>query len=396
MLLMFAHIASDLTQGAVAGLLPVFIAERHWSYATAGSLFLALNLSSSIVQPAFGFWADRKPRAWLIPLGLFMAGAGLALSGWMASYHLVLVALAVAGTGVAAFHPAAAQALYAVAGTKRATAMGIFTTGGNVGFAIGPLLATGVLLIAGLRGSALLLIPVWLMAALVLMNLRRFSVRTGASLRHAANPSGRGSGNSWGPFAALSAAIFCRSSAFAALNAFLATYWVAALRQSRTAGGVALFMLLGAGALGTLLGGWFADRLGRKRVIASGMIVGALLLFLMVGIGRPEVAMPLLVPLGLAFFAPSSVLVTLGQEYLPERVGLASGVTLGLSVTVGGLAAPLLGRIVDQHGFVAMFSVAGALALAAGLIATLLPRPKHLPASTPETQALGSAPWAVE
>ena len=393
---MFAHIASDLTQGAVAGLLPVFIAERHWSYATAGSLFLALNLSSSVVQPAFGFWADRKPRAWLIPVGLFMAGAGLALSGWMVSYHMVLVALAVAGTGVAAFHPAAAQALYAVAGTKRATAMGIFTTGGNVGFAIGPLLATGVLLIAGLRGSALLLIPVWLMAALVVMNLRRFSVRSGASLRHLANPSHGGSGNSWGPFAALSAAIFCRSSAFVALNAFLAIYWVGALRQSRAAGGVALFLLLGAGALGTLLGGWLADRLGRKRVIASGMIVGGLLLFLVVGINRAAVAMPLLVPLGLAFFAPSSVLVTLGQEYLPDRVGLASGVTLGLSVTVGGLAAPLLGRIVDQHGFAAMFSVAGALALTAGLIATLLPRPKHLPASTPETHALGGAPWAVE
>src|SRR5215467_13288594 len=115
-LLMFAHIASDLTQGAVAGFLPVFVAERHWSYATAGSLMLALNLSSSIVQPAFGHWADRRPRSWLIPVGLVMAGAGLALSGWMPTYHLVIAVLALAGVGIAAFHPAAAQALHSVAG----------------------------------------------------------------------------------------------------------------------------------------------------------------------------------------------------------------------------------------------------------------------------------------
>src|SRR5713101_7895082 len=163
LLLMFAHVASDLTQGAVAGFLPVFVAERQWSYATAGSLVLALNLSSSVVQPAFGHWADRRSRAWLMPVGLAMAGSGLALAGWMPSYALVLAVLALAGIGVAAFHPSAAQALHGVAGAKRATAMSIFGVGGNVGFAVGPLLATGAVLLAGLRGSALLIIPGWLM-----------------------------------------------------------------------------------------------------------------------------------------------------------------------------------------------------------------------------------------
>src|SRR5258708_11997416 len=170
LLLMLAHVASDLTQGAVAGFLPVFVAERHWSYATAGSLVLALNLSSSVVQPAFGHWADRKPRAWLIPLGLVLAGRGLALTGWMPTYHLVIAVLALAGIGVAAFHPAAAQALHSIAGERRATAMGIFTVGGNVGFAIGPLLATGVVLMAGVGGSPLLLIPGGVMAAFVSSN----------------------------------------------------------------------------------------------------------------------------------------------------------------------------------------------------------------------------------
>ena len=394
LLLIFAHVASDLTQGAVAGFLPVFVAERHWSYATAGSLVLALNLSSSVVQPAFGHWADRKPRAWLIPLGLVLAGGGLALAGWMPTYHLVIAVLALAGIGVAAFHPAAAQALHSIAGERRATAMGIFTVGGNVGFAIGPLLATGVVLMAGLRGSALLLIPVWVMAALVAANLRRFPVKADQSTHHTAGLPNVLSRNSWGGFAALAAAIFCRSAAFVALNAFLAAYWIRALGQTRAEGGLALSLLLGAGAAGTVLGGWMADRYGRKTVIVSGLTVAGLLLFLVIGVSRADVAMPLLVPLGLAFFAPSSVLVTLGQEYLPERVGLASGVTLGLSVTVGGLAAPLLGRIVDQHGFEAMFAVAGGLALGAGLIASILPRPKQARAPIPVKQTLGATPWA--
>jgi FSR family fosmidomycin resistance protein-like MFS transporter len=137
-----------------------------------------------------------------------------------------------------------------------------------------------------------------------------------------------------------------------------------------------------------------ADRYGRKTVIVSGLTVAGLLLFLVIAVHRVDIAMPLLAPLGLAFFAPSSVMVTLGQEYLPERVGLASGVTLGLSVTVGGLAAPLLGRIVDQHGFEAMFTVAGGLALAAGLIASLLPRPKQTRAPLPVKQTLAATPWA--
>src|SRR5215472_8389545 len=129
---------ADFTQGAVAALIPFFVAERHWSYATAASLVLALNLSSSVIQPAFGHWADQKARAWLIPTGLVLAGAGLAVVGWMPSYALVLAALAVAGIGVAAFHPAAAQALHALAGGRRAMAMSIFSVGGSAGFALGP------------------------------------------------------------------------------------------------------------------------------------------------------------------------------------------------------------------------------------------------------------------
>ncbi len=374
-LLASGHLMADFTQGAVAALIPFFVADRRWSYATAASLVLALNLSSSIVQPAFGHWADRRSRAWLMPMGLMLAGTGLALVGWMPSYALVVGVLAVAGIGVAAFHPAAAQALHSVAGEKRATSMSVFSVGGNAGFALGPLVATGVLLTAGLRGSALLVIPAWLMAAMLAANLRLYPVVTRLSALGGAGAALPGSANSWGAFVLLSAILLCRSVAFVSLNAFLPAYWIGVLGQGRGAGGAALSLLLAIGAVGTLLGGWMADRYGRKRVIAFSLLFAGALMLALPNVLPPGAAMALLVPLGLSFFMSSSVIVTLGQEYLPERVGLASGVTLGLAVTVGGLAAPGLGWIVDRYGFASAFGTGAFLALAASIMAWLLPAP---------------------
>jgi FSR family fosmidomycin resistance protein-like MFS transporter len=346
-----------------------------------------------VVQPAFGHWVDRKSRPWLMPVGLAMAGTGLALAGWMPTYVLVLSVLALAGMGVAAFHPSAAQALHAAAGEKRATAMSFFSVGGNAGFALGPLLATGALLAAGLHGSALLVIPGWLMAGLLAANLGLFPV-TCSPAREGAERAAAASQNSWGGFAALGAVIFSRSVAFVALNAFLVTYWIGPLGQTRATGAAALSLLLAAGIVGTLVGGWMADRHGRKIAIASGLTLAGLLMLALVLVQRADVAMALLVPLGLGLFAPTSVMVTLGQEYLPERVGLASGVTLGLAVTVGGLAAPVLGWIVDRHGFPAMFTSAAVLSLAAGLGAGLLPRPKQSsPATSSEREGNLRASW---
>ncbi len=374
-LLASGHLMADFTQGAVAALIPFFVADRRWSYATAASLVLALNLSSSIVQPAFGHWADRRSRAWLMPMGLMLAGTGLALVGWMPSYALVVGVLAVAGIGVAAFHPAAAQALHSVAGEKRATSMSVFSVGGNAGFALGPLVATGVLLTAGLRGSALLVIPAWLMAAMLAANLRLYPVVTRLSALGGAGAALPGSANSWGAFVLLSAILLCRSVAFVSLNAFLPAYWIGVLGQGRGAGGAALSLLLAIGAVGTLLGGWMADRYGRKRMIAFSLLFAGALMLALPNVLPPGAAMALLVPLGLSFFMSSSVIVTLGQEYLPERVGLASGVTLGLAVTVGGLAAPGLGWIVDRYGFASAFGTGAFLALAASTMAWLLPAP---------------------
>ncbi|MBV8773778.1 MAG: MFS transporter, partial [Deltaproteobacteria bacterium] len=159
--------------------------------------------------------------------------------------------------------------------------------------------------------------------------------------------------------------------AFFGLNTFLPLYWTANLHGTKAGGGMALTALATSVALGTLVGGRLADRYGRKTVIASSLaaFVPLLLIFLN---SRMVVAAVMLLPIGIAVAAANSVVVVMGQDYLPNRVGLAAGVTLGLSMTIGGLLTPVLGTIADHYGLSsAMFLVALLPALAFAMSLTL-------------------------
>jgi FSR family fosmidomycin resistance protein-like MFS transporter len=286
----------------------------------------------------------------------------------------VLCAAAVTGVGVAAFHPEAARQVYLVSGERRATAMSFFAVGGNLGFAIGPALATPLQLRFGLRGTVLLVLPALAMA-LVLW-------RTGvAGALTAATPFQEASGREpdrWWAFLRLSAPVICRAIVFYGLNTFIPLYWIQSYGASKAAGATALTLMLSAGVAGTLLGGWLADRFGRRVVVLVSMLVLVPLLWEFVATPSRTLALALLVPIGLALYAPFSVMTVMGQEYLPGRVGTASGLTIGLAVTLGGLAAPLLGRISDSHGVRAALSTLVAVPVAGALATLTLPRDARL------------------
>ena len=152
-LLGITHVVDDMNQSALPALLPFLIAERGLSYTAAAGLMLFASLASSVVQPAIGHLADRRPMAWLIAAGVFLAGGGLALAGAMPDYWSIVACVAVSGLGIAAFHPEAARFANYAAGAKKATGMRWFALGGNVGFALGPLLLTPLLVAFGARGT---------------------------------------------------------------------------------------------------------------------------------------------------------------------------------------------------------------------------------------------------
>jgi MFS transporter, FSR family, fosmidomycin resistance protein len=178
--------------------------------------------------------------------------------------------------------------------------------------------------------------------------------------------------DTWGPFSWLSATIVCRSVIFYGLNTFLPLYWIAVWHQTREAGGRALTLLLVSGAMGTLVGGRLSDHFGRRRVILAAL--GTVPVLLVIFLFSPTVGWcyVAIVPLGAILFAPFSAMVVLGQEYLPNRVAMASGVTMGLAGSIGGLAAPLLGSIADHRGMQASFWVLVGLAVATFALCTTL------------------------
>jgi FSR family fosmidomycin resistance protein-like MFS transporter len=372
-LLAAAHLFDDVNQGVVPALIPFFIAERGFTIAAAAGLVFASNVASSVLQPLFGVLADRRSLPWLIPGGLLLAGTGVALAGLAPTYALVLAAAAATGIGVAAFHPEAARQVYLVSGARRATAMSFFAVGGNLGFAIGPALATPLQLRFGLRGTVLLVIPALAMAVV----LWRAGV-AGASAIATPLPDSSGQPDRWWAFLRLSAPVICRAIVFYGLNTFIPLYWIHVFGASKAAGAAALTLMLSAGVAGTLLGGWLADRFGRRVVVFVSMTALVPLLWEFVATPSRTLALGLLVPIGLALYAPFSVMTVMGQEYLPGRVGTASGLTIGLAVTLGGLAAPLLGRMADVHGVRAALSTLVAVPVAGALATLTLPRDARL------------------
>jgi FSR family fosmidomycin resistance protein-like MFS transporter len=265
------HLFTDLNQGAVAALLPFLISERGLSLAAAGALVFAATVSSSLVQPLFGIFSDRNPIPALMPLGVLLAGVGMALAGVAPSYPLIFASVVVSGIGVAAFHPEAARFANYVSGARRARGMSFFSVGGNAGFALGPIVATPLVLAFGLPGTLFLALPATLMAGVMFAETPRM-------LRLAPEEAADGtrevdaSRERWGPFAVMVAVVAVRSFVYFGLVAFVAAYYERVHGASAALGNVALTVMLAAGAVGTLLMGPLADRFGRKAVLAWSML----------------------------------------------------------------------------------------------------------------------------
>lgn len=338
--LSFGHACVDVYQGAVAALVPYFVAERAYTYAAASGVVLAASLLSSVVQPLFGALTDRWAMPWLLPLSTLTGGAGVAMSGVADSYALTLVAVAVSGIGVAAYHPEAARAARGAAGGSH-TAMGWFALGGNLGFAAAPLLVAAVVATGGLRASPLLIVPALVGAVLCAAAVRAAGSRA-VSVREVTGPGH----DDWPSFLRLSGAIVCRSIVFVALSAFVSLYVRERTGGGEVAGTAALCVLYAGGAVGTVAGGRLADRYGRLTVVRRSYALTVLAVAGVVLVPGPSVY--LFVALTSAgLYVPFSLHVTLGQDCLPRRMGTASGVTLGLTVSVGGLAAPAVGALAD-------------------------------------------------
>jgi FSR family fosmidomycin resistance protein-like MFS transporter len=338
-----AHTAIDFFQGAVPAAIPYFVLDRHYSYLQASGLSLAATLGAAVPQPLFGLLVDRRDRPWQVYSGIVLAAAAAAGAGIAHAYALTWALLVVCGLGVAMFHPAAGRLARRSAGNS-AAAMSVFATGGNFGFVLAPVLLTPVLAAVGLWGLAWFVLPAWLVAAITWRSAGRIVID---QAKGAAEHHGR---DHWGPFMSLAAVEVCRSVMFFGASTFIELHWLRDLHASKAVAGVALGCLLGGGVIGTMIGGRIADRFGMVRTTQIGALVCLPAMVLLRVCSQPELGLACALFAGIALRIPFSVLIKLGQDYLPNRPGTASAVTLGLAVSAGGISAPILGAVADAHG----------------------------------------------
>ncbi|EFL28116.1 putative fosmidmycin resistance protein [Streptomyces himastatinicus ATCC 53653] len=338
-MLSVGHACVDVYQGAVASLVPFFVAERAYSYAVVSGIVLAASLLSSVAQPVFGALTDRWAMPWLLPVSTVLGGLGIALSGVSGSYAWTLAFVAVSGIGVAAYHPESARVARRVSEGSH-SAMAWFSLGGNLGFATAPLMVGAVVATGGLRLTPLLVVPALVGSVLCLPVLRALGgpVRGGSGAAVATGTDDVAS------FVKLSLAVVCRSIVFIGLSTFISLYVQQRPGGSTAAGTAALFVLYVGGAVGSVLGGQLANRWDRVTVARWSYLVTVAAVAGIVCVPGPAIyVFVALTSVGL--YVPFSLQVTLGQDYLPTRTGTASGITLGLTVSIGGLVTPLIGGV---------------------------------------------------
>lgn len=371
-LLSAGHLFTDMNQGALPIILPFLITAYHFTYAEVASLVLASTVVSSIIQPVFGSMADKTPRPWMMAVGVLLAGGGMAAVGFLSDYRLLFLSIMISGIGVAAFHPEGARMANKVSGEKKGAGVSIFSFGGNAGFAVGPILAATSIAMFGLKGTAILAIPCVLMAITFFTQIRKMNAVSAPTATAVHSTESSPEPDQWKPFSLLSILLFGRSIVFCGLSTFLPLFFIQILQQSDTVGSALLSFYFVIGAASTLIGGRLGDRYGFIKITRIGF---TLLVPIMAALAITRSLVPtvlLLIPLAFALYSPSSLTVVLGQKYLPNRMGLASGITLGLSVSIGGMVAPLLGRLADSHGLLAaMYALAAISAIPAIMSFTL-------------------------
>ena len=373
-LLALGHFVIDVNQGSLPAMLP-FLKQHHaLPYAQAAMILLAANLTSSIVQPLFGYLSDQLARRWILPASVFVSGAGIALLGLAPGYPGVLALVVVMGLGVAAWHPEGYKTATGVAGNRKATALSWFSLGGNVGIALGPPLIT--LLITGLgpEGTLGMLLPAVLVGMLLVAVLPMLS-REAAPVKAAAGARREGAMMPRA-MALLILVVSIRAWASFGFTTFVPFYYVDTLKADPRIVGLLLFVFLGAGALGTVVAGPIADRIGprpfMKWVLLAAAPFGVLFL-----LSSGPIAFVMLALYGGVLTSSFSVSIVLGQSYLPRHTGMASGLIVGFAIGLGGAGVTALGWVADRWGVTAALWISAMMPLVAFVPTRFLPAPRE-------------------
>jgi len=349
-LLSVAHLVTDVNQGALPALLPFFKESLNLSYTLAGVILLLGNISSSVIQPAFGYISDKHPTKWFLPIAPLIACVGLALTGLAPSYFPLLICVIVGGAGIASFHPEGYKTAHFFTGEKKATGMSIFSVGGNLGMALGPIFALTLIQSFGAEGTVVMVVPGILMAGVLLFSTSWHSpYRPVPSAQKKIERKEPLSPEIKRSLIILIGIVIFRYWTQLGLLAYIPFYYINFLKGDPIYAGTLTSTFLMAGAAGTLIGSPLADRWGHRKFLSITMILVVPLLLLFYNMKGP-ILFVIIGITGMALICTFSVTVVMGQTLLPQHLGMASGLMVGFSVGTGGVGVTLLGMIADAWG----------------------------------------------
>lgn len=367
----------DLASGAVPALLPFFVSERGMTYTEIAGIVFAAAFLQSLLQPVFGYAADRISKHWLMGFGIILSGVMFAASGFLESYWSIFLAISIMGVGASMFHPEAARLVNLISGERKGEGMAIFSVGGNAGFGVGPILAVAALSIFGMKGIAVFGILGLTMGLATIILVPRIVKLAGRKVFTAKKNTARaGASNDWAAFKKLTIVLMGRSIIFQGTLAFLPLYCIYHLAVSNEMGSALLSVYAVIGIFMTMLGGKLADGFDLVSVLRACSLCYVPALLLIIFAPKFLLVALLILPLAFATHGSYSPFVVLGQAYLSKSVGFASGMTLGLSTSFGGVIAPVLGIFADSHGISAAMYLLVLIGLVVTGAAFLLPRPR--------------------
>lgn len=348
LVLSFGHLATDICQSALPAILPFLKEKLLLSYAMAGVIMLASNVTSSVIQPLFGYLSDRKEKGFLLPLGCLFAGLGLSLLAIPNHYEPVLFLVIVSGLGIASYHPEGFKTARLFTGDKMATGLAIFTVGGNVGLALGPIVATFIITNFGIER-----LPLILLFSLVFLALLLFTWRFLAEARPALVSKGdariRNRPGAYQSVGLIVATVIMRSWTHFGLMAYIPFYYIDYEKGDPLYAGTLVSTFLAGGAVGTLAGSPLADRWGHKRYLIMSMAL-ATALFPLIFVTHGVMLFVTLGAIGMVLISSFTVTMVMAQELLPGSHGIASGLMAGFAIGTGGIGVTLLGVIADNFG----------------------------------------------
>jgi FSR family fosmidomycin resistance protein-like MFS transporter len=356
LLLSMGHCMTDIYQGALPAALPFLKDKLGLTYTTAGIILVASNLASSVVQPIFGYYTDRKEKPFLLPLGCLGAGIGFSLLSFPSYYALVLGLVLISGLGVAAYHPEGFKTASYFTGERVATGMSIFSVGGNLGFALGPMATLFILKHYGLSYLPVMILPALSFILLISVFWKTIAISERVTATRKKIGTHKSQRSAYIELALIISAVIMRSWTQFGLITYIPFYYIDYLKGDPVYAGKLVSVFLLSGVLGTLIGARLADRWGHKNfLMASFALSSAVLPLIFITEGYTLFA--IFGAFGFVLISSFAVTTVMAQRLLPDNVGMASGLIVGFAIGTGGIGVTFLGMIADAYGVPAALKI---------------------------------------